>query len=602
MLRELRVSGLGVIKQAEVTLPAGLTVITGETGAGKTMLLAALGLLAGGRADSAVVEGASAQVSAVFELPPGHPVAQAAIRVGAALEDSELIAARRLTAAGRSRAHLGGVPVPSSVLADTVGWLVCVHGQGDQQRLRSPSQQRDLLDAFGGIDLTAYQALHDAAGAAHLRLRRWEDQDRRSAFEADSLARAIREIDAVAPRAGEEEDLPRLLERLSQAEDLRQAAERSLAALNGDDSGGPGGATALLEDARRALNAGAGRDPALGALAERAGELAYLVSDLAGEVAEYRLGLEADPAAVEALQERRAALNALLRRYGATAAEVIAFADQARERLGELDLSPERRAALAAEAERLTDERDQSASAIGARRRSSAAELERAVQAELAELGMAGARFEIQVEPLAEPGRQGADAVEFRFSAHGGGPTRPLAKGASGGELSRLMLALEVAALDGAPAAPAGPVACAETGASGAPGQAAPPRAGGGTPDGPLAEISADAAASLTLVFDEIDQGVGGQAALALAERLARLARGRQVILVTHLPQLAAAADHHLVVTKQDGVTTVDAVSGEGRQRELARMLAGLEESDAALEHAGELLSRDWVRQSSRLA
>ncbi|MDR2564856.1 MAG: DNA repair protein RecN [Bifidobacteriaceae bacterium] len=559
MLRELKLTGLGVIEQAEVALPPGLTAITGETGAGKTMLLSALGLLAGGRADSGVVRGDQAQVAAVFELPPEHPVAKAAAEAGAAVEDGELIAARRVAAQGRSRAHLGGVPVPSSVLASTIGWLVTVHGQADQLRLRSPALQRDLLDAFGGVDLTEYQALHDAAVSARQKLKRLEDQDRQSAFEADSLARAIREIDQVAPRPGEEADLPALLERLSQAEELRQAAEQSLAALSGDEAGLNGGATALLETARRALAAAAGRDPALAALAERAGELAYLASDLGGEIAEYRLGLEADPAAIEALQERRAALNALLRKYGATAAEVIEFADQARERLAELDVSPERRRALAAEAERLTGERDQAAKAVTKRRLAAAAALEKAVARELAGLSLTGARFEVAVERAGEPTRRGADLVEFRFSAHGDGPTRPLAKGASGGELSRVMLALEVAALE---------------------------TAGAGDE-------------ALTLVFDEIDQGVGGQAALALAERLARLARGRQVILVTHLPQLAAAADHHLVVVKGGATTTVTAVRGEERKRELARMLAGLEESDAALEHAAELLSRDWVRQST---
>ncbi|MDR2374071.1 MAG: DNA repair protein RecN [Bifidobacteriaceae bacterium] len=567
MLRELRLSGLGVIASAEVALGPGMTVITGETGAGKTMLLSALGLLAGARADPAVVRGERAQVSGVFELPPEHPVALAAADAGGGVEDGELIAARRLNANGRSRAHLGGVPVPSSALAATVGWLVAVHGQSDQLRLRSTAQQRELLDAFGGVDLSEYQRLHDAVAAVRLKLQRLEDQDRQSAFEADALARAVREIEAVAPREGEELALPARLEKLAHAEDLRGSAEQALAALGGDEDGSALGATALLETARRALAAAAGRDPALAALAERAGELAYLASDLAGEIADYRLGLESDPAALDALQERRAALGALLRKYGATAGEVIAFAAQARARLDELDASPGRREALAAEAAAAAASRDRAGALVTAARREAAERLEKAVTAELAGLGMRGARFEIEIAPLPEPGAHGCDAIEFRFAAHSGGASRPLAKGASGGELSRLMLALEVAALGAADAAPSRPAA-------------------------------ADADA-LTLVFDEVDQGVGGAAALALAERLARLATGHQVLVVTHLPQLAAAADHHLLVVKDGATTSVKAISGEDRQRELARMLAGLDQSDAALEHAAELLSRDWVGGST---
>jgi DNA repair protein RecN (Recombination protein N) len=557
MLRELQLSGLGVIEQASVTLPPGMTVITGETGAGKTMLLSALALLAGGRADSAVVRGERARVSAVFALPTGHPVADSAVAAGAEVDDGELIAARHLTSAGRSRAHLGGVPVPSSVLASTVGWLITVHGQADQLRLRGTAQQRELVDNSGGIDLTDYQTLYDAVVAIEGRIERLQDQDRQSAFEADGLTRALREIDAVVPTEGEEVSLPAQIERLANAEDLRQATEQSLMALNGDEASAGGGATAALETARRSLAAAAGRDPALAVLAERAGELAYLVSDLAADLASYRLGLEADPAAMAALQERRAALTGLLRKYGATAAEVMAFAADARQRLAELDLSPERRQALAAEAESLTAQRNSAAAVVSNARQRAAALLAEAVNTELVALGMKGARFEIEVSPLGEPRRDGADRVEFRFAAHPATAPRPLAKGASGGELSRLMLALEVVAL----------------------------RAG-----------KADA---LTLVFDEVDQGVGGAAALALAGRLAKLARGHQVLVVTHLPQIAAAADHHLVVTKENGKTSVAAVLGQDRKRELARMLAGFDQSGAALEHAAELLSRDWVGQSS---
>jgi DNA repair protein RecN (Recombination protein N) len=465
------------------------------------------------------------------------------------------------------------VAVPSSVLAASVGQLVVIHGQSDQWRLRSASSQRELLDSFAGLDLAEYRSVYDAAASAQARLDRLAERERQSTFEADSLARAVREIEAVAPVEGEEESLPIEIERLAHTEDLRTAAEQALAALNGDELSLVSGATGLLDSARAALEAGSRRDPALTGFAERTRELTYLASDLAAEVADYRLGLESDPGAMVALQERRAALGALLRKYGATAAGVIAFAAEARERLAELDLSPERRRALAAEADRLATLRDEAAASLSAARAAAAKRLAQAVMAEMAGLGMKGARFDVNLVPLAQAGPNGADGVEFLFSAHPTGPLRPLAKGASGGELSRLMLALEVAALD-------------------------PPDAGAGRgalnadEPGAGAEFSA-----LTLVFDEVDQGVGGAAALALAERLARLALRHQVLVVTHLPQLAAAADHHLVLNKQDGVTALAPVAGPERRRELARMLAGLEESDAALEHAAELLGRDWVGQ-----
>jgi DNA repair protein RecN (Recombination protein N) len=583
MLRELELSGLGVIERAKLALPPGLTAITGETGAGKTMLLGALAWLAGARADSSLVAGERAQVSGVFSLPRDHPAAAAARAAGAALEAGELIAARTVTAQGRSRAHLGGVAAPSAALAASVGRLVAVHGQADQSRLRSPAEQRDLLDAFGGVETAAFAQLHDAAQAASARLAALDSQDRDAAWEAEALRRALGEIEAVGPQVGEEVELPARLERLANVEDLRQAAAAARSALMGADEAegprpgaggagagpeagrwGPGGfgpgATAALDAASRALAAGAARDAALAPLARRAGELAYLASDLGAEVAAYAETLDSDPAEIAALQQRRAALGGLLRKYGATAAAVLEWADGARGRLEELDVTPERRQRLAEAAARLAAERDQAAAELTERRQVAARELAAAVSAELAGLGMAGGRFAVAVSPAGETGRRGADAVEFQFTAHGG-PLRPLAKGASGGELSRVMLALEVAAL-------------------GRPG----------------------AGEALTLVFDEVDQGVGGAAALAVAERLARLGRVYQVLAVTHLPQIAAAADHHVVVAKAGRGTSVAAVGGTARLAELARMLAGVESSQAARKHAAELLARDWGRGHGRPA
>jgi DNA repair protein RecN (Recombination protein N) len=558
LLRELELASLGVITHARLTLPPGLTVVTGETGAGKTMLLGALAWLVGGRADSSLVAGDRAQVSGVFQVTSEHAASRAAEDAGAAVEDGELIAARTVTANGRSRAHLGGVAVPSAALAASVGQLVAVHGQSDQLRLKSTAEQRDLLDAFGGVDVTEFVQAHGAARAVLAQLAALESQDREAVWEADALRRSVREIETVSPELDEETALPARIERLANAEDLREAAALAAAALAGAEVGAGAGATADLDAARRALEAGAARDPALSELARRAGELAYLASDLGSEVAEYMQGLDSDPETMAQLQERRAALNVLLRKHGSTAAEVLEWAEAARRRLADLDFSPERREQLAAEADRLVAARSRAASALTAARTAAGVALADAVTAELKGLGMANARFEVAVEPAAEVGAAGADTVEFRFTGHGGA-ARPLARGASGGELSRVMLALEVATL----------------------GQ-----------DG-----GRDA---VTLVFDEVDQGVGGAAALAVAERLARLATGRQVVAVTHLPQVAAAADHHVVVSKEgDGTATVQAVTGGARRSEVARMLAGVEDSAAARRHAAELLSRDWVGKSS---
>ncbi|MDR1394066.1 MAG: DNA repair protein RecN [Bifidobacteriaceae bacterium] len=568
MLRELELSALGVIRHARIDFPPGLTVITGETGAGKTMLLGALNWLAGGRTDAALVAGERAQVSGVFALPQDHPAAAQAIEAGGILEGDELVVSRTVNPAGRSRAHLGGVTVPSAALTASIGQLVAVHGQADQLRLRSARQQRDLLDRYGAISTSQYKQVYDAATTVLAQLASLDSQDSQAAWESDALRRALREIDAVNPQPAEEIELPARIERLANAEDLRQAAVSAGQALAGPEEAGPAqgggldpGAVTALDAARRALEAGAARDPALAAFAGRAGELAYLASDLANEVAQYCDTLESDPGLMAQLQERRAALGALLRKCGPTANDVLTWAETARQRLDELDFSPQRRQRLAAEAAAAVTERDQAAAALSEQRRQAAKRLAAAVTAELRGLGMAQAQFEVAVDQLAELGPAGGDAIDFRFTSHRG-PLRPLARGASGGELSRVMLALEVAAI--------------------------------GQRTSPASQVD-----DLTLVFDEVDQGVGGAAALALAERLARLAQSHQVLAVTHLPQIAAAADHHVVVTKGPDGTSANAVEGSARRSELARMLAGLEDSVAAQQHADELLARDWVAQSS---
>jgi DNA repair protein RecN (Recombination protein N) len=558
VLRQLELRGLGVIANATVTFSRGLTVISGETGAGKTMLLTALGYLMGQRADSALVRDQTALVSGLFELPQGHPVAELAASSGASIEDDELIVTRSLTSAGRSRVHLGGVLVPVNVLTTTVGRLVAVHGQADQLRLRSPEEQRDLLDRFGQTPLEPYRQLYDAAVAVEKQLAQLATQERLAADESEALTRALSEIDAVHLLSGEETSIVQSIQRLANAEDLRQATAFALSTLQGDDrQTASQGAEQLVDAAARALERASTSDSELTALAGRTRELAYLATDLSSDLAVYAASLEFDPNAMTTLQERRAAITALLRKYGPTADHVLAWADSARDRLAALTGGATQLKELQTRANRLAEQRDQAAHALSTARLKAAKGLAALVNAELGGLAMGGALFEIAVEPTGRAGPDGQDAVEFRFSAHQG-VSRPLARGASGGELSRLMLALEVAALQ-----------------------------------------SGDLHQAVTMVFDEVDQGVGGVSALALASRLARLAQGHQVLVVTHLPQIAAAANNHLRVVKDGQITQIFPVDGAERRAEIARMLAGLGDSEAALEHADELLARDWVGQST---
>ncbi|GAA4624711.1 DNA repair protein RecN [Cellulomonas oligotrophica] len=575
MIEEIRIDDLGVIGRAQVRLAPGLTVLTGETGAGKTMVLTALSLLLGGRADPATVRtGApSAAVEGRLAVPDDAPALERAREAGAEVDDDgTLVVLRTVTAStseqsGRSRAFLGGRSVPQGVLAEIADELVTVHGQAEQMRLRSPSRQRAALDAFAGTDHAVTLAEHRAAWAERAQVRDELDglvsraQDR--AREAELLRLGLAEVDRVAPQPGEDVALAEEADRLGHAEDLRAAAAGAHTALVGDeDATDTVSAAALVDEARRQLEHGGAHDPALAALAVRAAEAGYLLADVATELSAYVQDLQADPARLDAVQRRRAELGTLTRTYGADVDAVLAWATSAAERLLDLEGGDERIAALR---ERLValDARveDLAARITGARSRA-AGELARAVTDELAGLAMAGASLTVDVRPADEPGPSGADAVEMLLVPHAGAPARPLGRGASGGELSRVMLALEVA------------LATAE--GSHVPG---------------------------TFVFDEVDAGVGGRAATEVGRRLSRLARTAQVVVVTHLAQVAAFADQHLVVTKSvaDGVDVVTesdvrAVTGEDRVRELARMLSGQDGSATARAHAAELLAQSVGR------
>lgn len=569
MFEEITISDLGVITSAQVRLHPGLTVLSGETGAGKTMVLTGLDLLLGGKADPATVRtGAQAAVvEGRVVVPAGSPVLSRAEEAGAALDDDgglllvRTVGASTDGAAGRSRAHLGGRSVPASVLGELAESLVTVHGQQDQARLRSPAHQREALDAFAGAAhgevLVAYRAAWARRAAVQAQIDDLTARRQELAREAELLRLGLAEVERVAPQPGEDVALAQEVERLAHAEDLRAAAAGAHGALAGDEDGAgiEGSAAGVVEQARRLLDAGGAHDARLAALTERVREAGYLLADVATELASYLQDLQADPLRLEAAQARRAELAALTRSYGEDVEAVLRWADEGSRRLLEIDGGDERLTALAAQREALDAEIAGLAARIGMARREAAARLAETVSAELAGLAMAGASLEVRVDDAPEPGPHGGDLVEMLLVAHQGAPARPLGKGASGGELSRVMLALEVAL-------------------------ATSPDAGEHRPG--------------TFVFDEVDAGVGGRAATEVGRRLAVLAQGAQVLVVTHLAQVAAFADRHLVVTKTRGdvVTASDVreVAGEDRVRELARMLSGQEDSGTARAHAAELL------------
>jgi DNA repair protein RecN (Recombination protein N) len=577
VLEELRITGLGVIEDATLPLGPGLTVITGETGAGKTMVVTSLGLLFGGRADAGRVRADPGRATVDGRLRLTGAVARAVqariADAGAEPDvDGSLLLSRSVTIEGRSRAYLGGRSVPVSVLGEVGEQVVAVHGQSDQLRLLRPAEQRAALDRFAGDGheklLERFQELFGQWRAVEDDLADRRRNARERNQEADLLRLGLDEITRVDPQPGEDEALREEAQRLEHAEGLRAAAQlaHQMVAGNGDGGDDAPDASGLVGAARRTLEAQSGVDRALGELAARLDEAATLVTDVAAELSAYLDALDADPDRLQAVYERRAALRGLTRKYAEDVDGVIAWAQRARSRLGELDTSDELLEEMERERQRLAGEVAEQAGALTGSRREAAARFAQAVTAELAGLAMPHSRIEVVVAPRPATGGQpvlpvggvdcavgpdGADEVEIRLLAHPGAPPLPLQKGASGGELSRVMLAIEVVF------------------------------AGVGGPP--------------TLVFDEVDAGVGGRAAVEIGRRLARLARDHQVLVVTHLPQVAAFADRHLMVAKDTGgaVTTsgVRPVRDTDRARELARMLAGLPDSDLGIAHAEELLA-----------
>ncbi len=572
MIEEIRIRGLGVIDDAVLEPHPGFTAVTGETGAGKTMVLTGLGLLLGGRADAGVVRAGHPRAEVEGRLVGvSGTVVDRVLEAGGDLDEGALLLARTVAGEGRSRAFLGGRSVPASVLVELADDLVAVHGQSDQQRLLAPARQRAALDRYAGDavaePLAAYRRAFERLRAVERELEEITVHARERAQEADLLRHGLGEIEAVAPQAGEAEALAVEADRLSYAEQLRAAASLAHSALRADDvAESDVDALGLVGLARRTLDQQRGHDAELGRLADRLADAVVQLADVSADLASYVASLESDPARLAVVEDRRAALGSLTRKYGATLDEVLEWSDSAASRLLELDGDDERLGSLRAERTELRAELGRLAGVVSASRAEAGDRFAAAVTRELVELAMPHAHLGVELRRTDSAdgldvglpdgprrvafGASGVDEVELLLTPHVGAPARPIAKGASGGELSRVMLAVEV--------------------------------------------VFAGADPVPTLVFDEVDAGVGGRAAVEVGRRLARLARTSQVLVVTHLPQVAAFADRHVVVEKSDDgrVTTsgLRVLGPDDRVRELARMLAGLEGSQSAAAHAQELL------------
>jgi DNA repair protein RecN (Recombination protein N) len=464
MLEELRIRDLGVITDATLPLGPGLSVVTGETGAGKTMVVTAVGLLLGARSDAgAVRSGAkSASAEAVVQLESGHFALERARDAGAEIEEfdggAELLLSRRLGADGRSRAFLGGRAAPVGVLAEIGESLVVVHGQTDQIRLKGAAAQREALDKFAGDGLASalggFQGLYTSWKSSQAELDSLRSAERERLREAESLEAALAEIDAVDPQPGEDEALKAEAVKLANVEELRIAATTAHQALIAEDFGEAGDATSLVDAAKRTLEHVAEHDEELGSAAARLAEVGFLLNDIATELASYQAGLDSEgPERLAEIEERRASLAKLVRKYAPSIDEVLEWAENARARFDELQGDSTRIENLAAEVARAAAELKKQAAAISKVRAKAAKDLSARVSAELKALAMADATLVITIEAAGQLGPHGADEISFLLQPHSGAPARPLGKGASGGELSRVMLAIEVvlAAVDPVP-------------------------------------------------------------------------------------------------------------------------------------------------------
>ena len=555
MIEQIRIRDLGVISEAQLDLGPGLTVLTGETGAGKTMVLNALSLLLGSRSDSSSIRKGQDQAFVEGRWLLSKEALDRITSSGIEVEDQELLVSRSVSNEGRSKAVVSGRSVPVGILSEIGEHLVVVHGQSDQIRLKSAAAQREALDQFAGVELSKlvsdYEAVFASWQQATTRLELLTTESDSRAREADAIRAAVEELTKLDPKTGEDQDLAERATKLTHLEELRIAATNAHEELSSESFDESRDAITLIGKARRALEQVGEHDPELAKFASELKDIGFSLNEIAANISGYLASLDSEGAVeLEAIQLRRAELTAAMRKYGPSLDEVVGYLETSGARLLELDSSDEAIEKLTLEELELSEKATELAEQISSLRTRAAAELSQAVTAELAALAMNGATLEVQVARLPELTSFGLDQVSLLLSAYPGAEPRPIGKGASGGELSRIMLAIEV--------------------------------------------VLAKSELAPTFIFDEVDAGVGGAAATEVGKRLAMLAKNAQVIVVTHLPQVAAFASRHLRVLKSSTAeyTATDVVTLEGEQivEELARMLSGLSESESGKSHAKELL------------
>lgn len=557
MLRELRIENLLLIERAELRLGAGLNAITGETGAGKTVLAHSLDLLMGGKAKARIVRpgAGEAWVEGVFDLPEGlleePEFAELAERLPEGAE--EVVLGRRVSAAGRTSAFVAGRAAAAADLQLLGGRLLAFYGQHEHRKLTIASAQTEVLDGFAGAEhletRRLYREAHRECGRLAAELAELREAEGSRERDLDLYRYELSEIEEVAPDPDEREAMAAERERLRHAEGLREAASGAHAGLAGADEDG-GGAGSALAEAEALLRGAAGLDPRLDAIAERVAALAVELGDVGSELRDYAEGLESDPAALLAIEERLTAIDRLERKHGGSVGTVLAYAERCRVEIARLEGAEARGADAAAALAAAEERRAELGERLSAGRAEAARPLEEKVAAELERLAMAGAKLEVTLDSHPDGyGANGRETVELRVAPNPGIDAAPLDEAASGGELSRVMLALSGIGL---------------------------------------------AASAGTLVFDEIDAGIGGNTARVVGERLKALGEGRQVVCITHLPQVASLAETHFRLEKdlggEEAIASVERLEGEGVVEEIRRMLGGEEADEAATSHARELL------------
>ena len=556
-LEEISIRSLGVIDSSNIEFKSGLTVLTGETGAGKTMVLTALGLVLGEKSDSDLVRVGAERATITGKFKVTSEIASLIEENGGALEDKSAVITRTVSAQGKSRVLIGGALTSTNFVSDLSDKLVEIHQQSSSQRLTKPNTVRELVDAFGRINTISYEEAFNQYRDLRSRIKELRSQMARKDIEIADLTEFSKAFSVVKPKLGELESIENSITKLGSVEEINQALTSALNNLENEDIS----ALNLLQHARRDLDQVKGKDDELERLIETFSEKLLDIQDLTSELTSYLTSLEADPNQFAALQERKSAINLLLKKYGKGSDRDEAFkqllvdGENASQRLKDLSGGEDRLTEMEAEAKQLFIAMAAAAIELSKSRVKSAEKLSELVTKEVRALSMPNAFLQIQVnskDSSTEASFQsfGLDEIEILFCSHQGGKALPLNKVASGGELSRVMLALEV--------------------------------------------VIADSQNIGTYIFDEVDAGVGGKAAIEIGRRLATLSKKAQVIVITHLPQVAVWADQHLVVKKNEGgsVTQSDVleVSADERKIEIARMLSGQESSETAQQHAAELL------------